>query len=300
LIGPGDNVKFMTKMSTCAADVCVVDWEDGVLPDHKHNARQLTKEAFTLEWTCSERVIRINGMDTALAEDDLAAAVACRPDSILIPKVQSARDIEDAARIVTREERSHGIPVGTTQIWALIETTHGILNIEQIAEMPRMTAVIFGGGDLGADLRVKRIQLGGERALGPIRHEYAYAAGRMVLAARASGIDPIHTGYTSTRDLDGTRRDAHIAAQFGFTGSVTLSPRQIEVHNEVFAPSREDIAWADEVLAVTDNDAVGVVDGSMVDGPFFRSARHLRELAQLIEQHERTSGSRLDTAKAGA
>jgi citrate lyase subunit beta/citryl-CoA lyase len=282
---------MLGKMASSAADVCILDWEDGVLPSRKRAAHGVTTEALAGDWRCLERVVRVNGPDTPWYRDDLAAAVATGCDSIMIPKAENAADVEEADRVITEAERSCGRPVGTVLVWVLVETVHAVLDLEAIAAGPRMTAMIFGGGDLGADLRVRRINLGANRRLGPIRHEYAYAMGRFVAAARAGGIDPVSPGFSTYRDLDGTREEAEISAQFGFSGSLAISPRQIATLNATYRPSAEDMAWANEVLANTDaaeaeDSAVTVVDGGMIDGPFVRNARFLRELDRLAAQRD--------------
>lgn len=286
LIAAGDKPNLLAKMAVCDADVCIVDWEDGVLPDRKETARGTTHDALREDWRCLERVVRTNSPDTPWYAQDVAAAVATGADAIMIPKVMGAADVEQASELIGDAERAADRPSGSVRIWALIETVQAVLDLEAIAAGPRMTAMIFGGGDLGADLRVRRIQLGGDRRLGPIRHEYAYAMGRFVAAARAGGIDPVSPGYTSYRDLDGTREEAEISAQFGFSGSLAISPRQIGTLNATYRPSAVDMAWANEVLAATGDSAVVVVDGGMVDGPFVRNARHLRELDELARARD--------------
>ena len=291
LIAPGDNTKLLAKMSVCGADVCILDWEDGVLPHRKAAARDITTEALRQPWRCPERVVRTNAMSTEYIGRDIAAAVATGCDSIMLPKVETAADVERADAMISAAEKACGREPGSVEVWALIETVHAVLNLEAIAAGPRMTAMIFGGGDLGADLRLKRIQLGANRTLGMMRYEYVYAFGRFVAAARAAGIDPVNVGFTSYADLEGTREDAEISAQFGFTGALAISPRQIDVLNEVFSPSADDMRWSDEVLTAVDkasgeDKAVVVVDGSMIDGPFIRSARYMRELHDLITAHE--------------
>jgi citrate lyase subunit beta/citryl-CoA lyase len=111
----------------------------------------------------------------------------------------------------------------------------------------------------------------------------------MVTAARAEGIDVVTTGFTSFADIEGSRADAEISAQFGFTGALAINPRQLPIYNELFAPSEADLTWANAVLdavaeAAREERAVVVVDGSMIDGPFIRNAQHLRALQDLVEE----------------
>jgi citrate lyase subunit beta/citryl-CoA lyase len=291
LICPGDDAKLLGKMKTLPADTCIVDWEDGVVADRKDVAREMTAEALRERWACAERVIRTTNMDGDRFEGDVYAAVAAGIDAIMIPKVETAAQMLAANDVIAAAEKSAGRPANSVETWALAETVQSVQNADEIAEVPRMTCLLFGGGDLGADMRLKRIQLGSNRTLGIHRYEYFYAYSRMITAARASGIDVQLTGFTSYQDLEGSRADAEISAQFGASGALAISPRQLPIYNEVFGPGAEELAWADRVLAAAaeaaaEGRAVVVVDGSMVDGPFIRNAEFIRQLKDTIDAHE--------------
>jgi citrate lyase subunit beta/citryl-CoA lyase len=294
LICPGDNADLLQKLAKSVADVCVVDWEDGVVPDRKIMARDVTRDALAGTWKCSERVIRTSTIDGDTLVDEISAAVAAGADSIMLPKVENAAQIVSANEHIAAAEIALGREPGSVEVWALAETVQSVQNADEIAAAPRVTCLLFGGGDLGADMRLKRIQLGGDRTLGIHRYEYFYAYSRMVTAARAAGIDVVVTGFTSYTDVEGSRTDAEISAQFGFTGALAISPRQLPIYNELFAPSAEDVAWAGRVLtaveeAAREQLAVVVVDGGMVDGPFIRNAQHIRALQDLVEEQEKRS-----------
>ncbi|MFJ8819570.1 HpcH/HpaI aldolase/citrate lyase family protein [Amycolatopsis thermoflava] len=298
LITPGDNEKLLAKTARSVADVCIVDWEDGVVPSRKAAAREITAAALATEWACAERVVRTSSMDGAGFADDIRAAVAAGADSIMLPKVENAAQIVRASELIGAAERESGREHGSVEIWALAETVQSVQNADEIAAAPRMTCLLFGGGDLGADMRLKRIQLGANRTLGIHRYEYFYAYSRMVTAARAEGVDVVVTGFTSFADLEGSRADAEISAQFGFTGALAINPRQLPIYNEVFAPSDADLNWANAVLdavekAARDEQAVVVVDGSMVDGPFIRNAQHIRALQDLVDGKRAADEKRL-------
>jgi citrate lyase subunit beta/citryl-CoA lyase len=289
LITPGDNEKLLAKTARSVADVCIIDWEDGVVPSRKAEAREITTAALASPWACAERVVRTSAMDGAGFADDIRAAVAADVDSIMLPKVENAAQIVRANELIDAAERECGREHGSVEVWALAETVQSVQNADEIAAAPRMTCLLFGGGDLGADMRLKRIQLGADRTLGIRRYEYFYAYSRMVTAARAEGIDAVVTGFTSFADIEGSRADAEISAQFGFTGALAINPRQLPIYNEVFAPSEADLKWAKAVLAAVEEAAheeraVVVVDGSMVDGPFIRNAEHICALQDLVDQ----------------
>jgi citrate lyase beta subunit len=168
---------------------------------------------------------------------------------------------------------------------------------------PRMTAVLFGAGDLGVELQVKRMGLGSFRRTGMPAFEYAYGRGRVVAAARAAGIDPIDVGHSTFTDPEKTRIAAEHSAQMGFSGVIVYTPRQLAIVNEVFSPPAEDIAWATEVVTKFDEAnqkearTVVVVDGEMIDGPFVLNARQILARRDLIEKVE---AERYGKAKAAA
>jgi citrate lyase beta subunit len=242
-----------------------------------------------LDWGVRERIVRINRVTTAAGELDIAALAASRPDGVLLPKVESEDEIRRAAGLLSAAERAAGVADGTVRIWSMIETAKGLVRVEAIcAADRRMTGVIFGVGDFGADIGVKRLSLGSFRRFPAPSHEYLYARGRVVAAARAAGIDPIDVGHSTFGDAAGTRQTAEIAAQMGFAGSVVFHPRQVPIVNEAFSPAEDDLAWAAKIIelvkaeaALAEAGTIVVVDGDMIDGPFVVNAQ------QILARHER-------------
>jgi len=295
LIAPASNWDLLKKLSTSPADICTLELEDGVHPSMKSEARQTAARALReLDWGSRERVVRINRLASEDGLADVRAVVPAAPDALILPKVESEFEVQEAGRLLAETESEAGVPKGTVRLWPMIETAKALGRVEAICDAgPRVAAVIFGAGDYAADIRVKRLGLGSNRRVPGPAHEYFYARGRVVAAARAAGIDPIDVGHSTFRDLEGTKQTAEISAQMGFTGSVVFSPRQLPIINEVFSPSEDDLAWAREVLEKIDDagaedepTAVVVVDGDMVDGPFVVNARNIVALQAAIEAVE--------------
>jgi len=284
LIAPAHKENLLAKLATSAADVCILELEDGVHPSMKDVARTSAARLLVeLDWGVRERIVRINRVTTAEGEADIAALAAARPDGVLLPKVESEQEIRQAAELLSAAERAVGVGEGAIRIWSMIETAKGLNRVEEIAAAdPRMTGVIFGVGDFGADIAVKRLSIGSFRRFPAPSHEYLYARGRVVAAARGAGIDPIDVGHSTFGDNEGTRRTAEIAAQMGFAGSVVFHPRQVPIINEAFSPAEEDVTWAtrviDEIKAEAAKEQAGtvvVVDGEMIDGPFVINAQDI-------------------------
>jgi len=290
LIAPAHKENLLAKLATSPADVCILELEDGVHPSLKGAARAYaTRLLVDLDWGVRERIVRINRVTTAEGERDIAALAACRPDGVLLPKVESEDEIRRAAELLSEAERAAGVADGTVRIWSMIETAKGLNRVEAIcAADRRMTGVIFGVGDFGADIEVKRLSLGSFRRFPAPSHEYLYARGRVVAAARAAGIDPIDVGHSTFGDVAGTRQTAEIAAQMGFAGSVVFHPQQVPIVNEAFSPAEEDLTWAAKIVelvkaeaAMAEAGTIVVVDGDMIDGPFVVNAQ------QILARHER-------------
>jgi citrate lyase beta subunit len=290
LIAPAHKETLLAKLTTSPADVCILELEDGVHPSLKDVARAAAARLLVdLDWGVRERIVRINRVTTAAGERDIAALAASRPDGVLLPKVESEDEIRRAAELLSAAERAAGVADGTVRIWSMIETAKGLVRVEAIcAADRRMTGVIFGVGDFGADIEVKRLSLGSFRRFPAPSHEYLYARGRVVAAARAAGIEPIDVGHSTFGDAAGTRQTAEIAAQMGFAGSVVFHPRQVPIVNEAFSPAEEDLAWAAKIIelvkaeaALAEAGTIVVVDGDMIDGPFMVNAQ------QILARHER-------------
>ncbi len=286
LICPANRPDLLAKLTRSDQDVAVLCLEDAVHEAEKEAARRdFVATVTALEWKC-ERLVRINPMATAHAPEDIKVAVQAGVDGIMLAKTQSADELKRASALLAEAERANGVPEGRTRLWSMVESALGLLRIEDICFAdPRMSGVLFGGGDLAVDLQIKRFGLGPFRRTGIPFNEYTYGRGKVVLAARAAGITPIDTGNTAFGDEWRTRQYAEFSAQMGFAGAVVYSPRQVPWINETFNPASEDIRWAQEVVKKTDeastgNKTVVVIDGEMIDGPFVLHARQILERAR--------------------
>lgn len=302
LIAPAHKEELIGKLAVSDADVCILELEDGVHASLKDVARAAAvRQLEELDWGGRERIVRINRVQSAEGEADIAALAAARPDGLLLPKVESEDEIHRAGELLTAAEQAAGVSVGSVRLWSMIETARGLTRVEAICSADeRVTAVIFGAGDFGADIAVKRLGIGSFRRTPPPVHEYLYGRGRVVAAARAASIDPIDVGHSTFRDIEGTANTAEISAQMGFTGSVVFHPRQVACVNAAFSPSPEDVDWASRVLDLVKAEAekeqagtVVVVDGDMIDGPFVVNATEIiarHERYRAFDQHKHAEG----------
>ncbi|MBC8014691.1 MAG: CoA ester lyase [Sporomusaceae bacterium] len=273
---PGNNPGMLQNGGVFGADSIILDLEDAVAPAEKDAARFLVAHALrTVDYGCSEKVIRINPLDTFAAED-IKVIVPCCPDAILVPKVECAADIHAAVKMIAAAELPNQTPV---KIIALLETPRGIIEAYQIAKAdPRVVALAFGAEDYTAGLGAIRTKEGTE----------IFTARTIVVnAAAAADVQSIDTPYTDANDEEGLLADTELAKQLGFKGKMSINPRQIDVIHSVFNPSMSDIDWAEQVIfairkAEAEGSGVASLNGKMVDLPVVNRAERILHLARLL------------------
>ena len=274
---PGSNERALEKAKGLAADTLIFDLEDAVRPDAKETARQLVCDAVrSRAYGSREVIVRVNGLDTPWGEDDLAAAIAAKPDGVLLPKVETAATLKRVAELISRHGDNSEMP-----IWAMIETPKGILNVADIAKQAEhmtLSAFVVGTNDLAKEMRV---------TAQPDRSNFLFALSSIATAALAYGITPVDGVYNSITDTDGLAAECEQGIQLGFKGKTLIHPSQLETANTLFAPSEEEVAEAQAIVdafELPENAGRGVitVDGKMVEILHLESARELLARAQAI------------------
>ncbi len=277
---PGNTPNMIINGDALGADSIILDLEDAVSPDEKDSARLLVRSAImNMGFNGVEITVRINSIDTNYWKHDIDAIVPLKPNLIMPPKASCAADILTVDAYIAEVERRSGIPVGTVKLIPLIETALGVENAYAIASAcPRVAAIFLGGEDLTADLRCKRTKAG---------NEIDYARKRLVVAARAVGVDVYDTPFTDVNDDEGIRVDAEYAKSLGFTGKSAIAPRHVKVINEVFSPTMKDIEYAKmvfEAIRIGKEQGKGAVSllGKMIDKPIVERARQTLEAAKQL------------------
>jgi citrate lyase subunit beta/citryl-CoA lyase len=276
---PGSNAKALAKASTLPADALILDLEDSVALDQKVAAReQVVRAVRAGGFGGREVVIRINGPHTPWGEDDLAAAAAAQPDAILLPKVDGPGAIMVAARALREAEAPEG-----TRIWAMMETPNAILNAGSIASVAadpssRLSVMVMGLNDLAKETRAR---------LTPGRPTMTAWLASCVVAARAHGVDILDGVYNDIKDLDGFRVECLQGRDLGLDGKTLIHPSQIDICNEVFAPTPAEVESAAaiiEAFALPENAGKGVIqlDGRMVELLHADMARRTLAIADAI------------------
>ncbi len=277
---PGNAPKMMINGNYLGSDAVIFDLEDAVAPDQKDAARVLVRNILRdLDFSLVETIVRINSIDTAYWQKDLEYILPQKPDIIMLPKSSCAKDIEVVDDYITGLEEKLGWEKGGVRLMPLIETAMGVENAFAIASArPRVVALFLGAEDLTADLRCKRTSAGAE---------IDYARHRMVMAARAAGVDVYDTPFTDVNDDEGIRVDAQYAKGLGFTGKASISPRHIDAINEVFSPTKADIRYAYEVMdaiALAKEQGKGAIAlrGKMIDAHIVTRAQQTIAAAEAL------------------
>jgi citrate lyase subunit beta/citryl-CoA lyase len=285
LFTPGDSERKLAKGLISGADVLLVDLEDAVAPDAKEAARTMTAD-FLSGLPGPERAqpvyVRINDLESELAEDDLEAVVPARPDGIMLPKAKSGADVTALAATLDSLEKKSDLQPGSVSILVLaIETPEAVLNIGSFQECgPRVIGFTWGAEDLAATLGART----NRDETGRYSQPFALARNLCLMTAAAAGVHAIDTVYVEFRDLEGLERDAREAARDGFSGKLAIHPDQVAVINAAFTPDDEEIAHAEKIVAAFDaNPGAGAVglDGRMVDRPHLAMAQRTLERARL-------------------
>jgi len=287
---PASNERMIEKAVASSADLVFLDLEDSVSPIEKVGSRAKVITALkTLDWGKKTRAFRINDLETEYAYQDIISVVEEAGeylDIIIIPKVKSAKDVWWVDVLLSQIEKRMKRPqrIG---LEVLIEEVEAMLRIEEIARSsPRLEAIIFGPADYSASQGMDSRVIEGHLDTYP-GDPWHYARNRIAIAARAAGIDAIDGAFPDYKNLDGYRRECIHSRTLGFVGKWAIHPGQIDIANQVFSPSQEEVDYARKLdAAYTEALANGLgavaVDGKMIDAAIIRSVRNIIQKANLI------------------
>ena len=277
---PGNNPNLLINGNCLGADAVIFDLEDAVSPAEKDAARILVRNTMRyMDFHGCEKIVRINSIDTAFWKLDIDEILPWKPDLVLLPKTSCAADVLAADAYMTEVEKKLGLEQNTVGLMPLIETAMGVENAYAIASATaRVKALFLGAEDLTADLQCKRTKEG---------REIEYARTRLVVAARAAGVDVYDTPFTDVNDDEGIWTDARLAKALGFTGKASISPRHVEVINSVFSPTQKEVDYAYEVMdaiALAKSQGKGAIalHGKMIDAPIVARAERTIAMAQAL------------------
>ena len=280
LFAPGDSEKKMQKAMDGSADIVLIDLEDAVAPDMKAAARPMVHDFLQANPAQRHRLwVRINPFDGPHTLADLAAVMPANPGGIMLPKVYGRADVDKLDHCLSALEVANGIEEGSTPVIVLVtETAEAMFHTGDYKGAPRVVALTWGAEDLADSVGASS----NRNADGSYSFTYELARSLTVLGAATAGVTAIETISADFRDLDALRRRAEGVRRDGFRGMLAIHPAQVEVINEAFTPTAEEVAEAQEIVDIfAANPGVGAIGwkGGMLDRPYLARAERLLKQA---------------------
>lgn len=280
LFAPGDSERKMEKAAAGPVDIVLFDLEDAVAEPEKPKARGQVAAFLGAQPKGRSRLwVRINPLQGPHALADLAAVMPGRPGGIMLPKARGRSDVECLDRHLTELEAAAGIERGATKVIALVtETAESMFTTGTYGGAPRLAALTWGAEDLADALGAAD----NRNPDGSYAFTYELARSFCLLGAAAAGVSAVETIHGDFRDESGLRRRAQQARRAGFRGMLAIHPAQVDVINEAFTPSAEEVQAAQEIVDLfAANPGAGVVahKGVMLDRPHLARAQGLLRLA---------------------
>lgn len=265
---PGSRERALEKARGLPIDAIIFDLEDAVAPAEKVAARETLKSALEGNYGNRVRIVRINGLDTEWGADDARAVAEMACDAVLLPKVESAAQLDQLAALCNKP------------LWAMMETPRGMLNAAEIGAHPKLAGMVMGTNDLAKELgsrfRADRLPM-------------MAGLGHCLLAAKATDCVIVDGVYNAFKDADGLRAECDQGRDMGFDGKTLIHPAQVEVANAAFAPSEDEVDLARRQIqafeeAEAGGQGVAVVDGKIVENLHVVTAKSILAKAQAIAE----------------
>ena len=279
---PGSNTRALEKGRSLPADALILDLEDAVAPDSKTEARANIVAALGEGgYGRREIIVRVNGLDTDWGAEDIAAIAAAGPDAILLPKVESAAMVQDAAERMAAAGASENV-----SIMCMMETPLGILNAQEIAAASsRLSCLVMGTSDLVKDLQAAHT---------PERLPVLTSLSLVILAARAYGLAVVDGVHLDLQDDEGFAAQCQQGKELGFDGKTLIHPKTLAATNEIFAPSADEISEAHRVIdahaeATAEGKGVVVLDGKLIENLHVENAKRVVATAEAIQALEQAA-----------
>jgi citrate lyase beta subunit len=223
-----------------------------------------------LDFGTSERCIRINSIGSGFEKDDLSSALSAQPDSIVVPKIEKADQVQWVSEQIESYELAHQLKLGSIRLLIGVETAKGLVNLKEIAEADkRLEAIIFGAEDYAASVGAVRTKEA---------TEVLFARSVVVAACAANDLQAIDMVYIDFKDSEGLRVEAQAGAGLGFSGKQIIHPNQVQVTQEAFTPSESAIEYAKRVVesfesSQKEGKGAFALDGKMIDMPLLKNAQ---------------------------
>lgn len=282
---PGGNDKMLNKSLALNADSLILDLEDSVTAERKHIAREEVCEWLAnVDFGDKEKLVRINPMDSDWGRDDIEAILRCNPDGIVLPKVLDLKTVIAVDQLIVNQANEQDTDFDHVKLVLIgTEMAGAVFNLPDMVTHERVSGVTWGAEDLSMSLgaRKKRDEDGNYLEV------FSFVRSMCLLAAVAAEVQPIDAVYVDIKNLVGLEKECKTAADMGFTGKITIHPDQIDIVNEAFTPSSEDIEEATALIkafevAEQEGKMAFQFNGHMVDVPHLKRAQKILAIAAHI------------------
>src|SRR3954447_4548445 len=296
---PGSSERFLAKGPTIPADMTFLDLEDSVAPLEKEGARAKVVDAIkNLDWGDRVLCVRINAWDTQWTAYDVIEVVGNagdRLEEVMLPKVQSAAEVVALDLLLSQVEAKAGLPIGHIGIEAQIETTLGLINVEEIcAASKRLETIIFGPADFAASMEMPVLTGGVQIPEYPGDH-FHYVFSKILMAGRAYGLQVIDGPFLKIRDQEGFRDYCQRTRILGYDGKWALHPDQVTILNELFSPTQEQFDRAWDILEAYKKATEGDRMGAVMFGDEMIDEASRKMATKFVTRGERAGLSRSET-----
>jgi citrate lyase subunit beta/citryl-CoA lyase len=293
---PGSSEKMMGKAPGLGSDMVFLDLEDACAPLEKEAARGKVVDAIkNLDWGDKVLCVRVNAWDTKWTVYDVIEVVGNagdRLDEIMLPKVQSAAEIKALDMLLTQVEINAGLPPRHVGIEAQIETTRGLINVEEIcAASPRMETIIFGPADFAASMEMPVLTGGVQIPEYPGDH-FHYVFSKILMAGRANGLQVIDGPFLKIRDSEAFRDYCQRTKVLGYDGKWALHPDQVAILNEIFSPTQEQFDRAWDILEAYAHATEGERKGAVMFGDEMIDEASRKMATKFVSRGERAGFTR--------
>ncbi len=279
LFAPASDLRKAEKAMSLEADGVILDLEDAVAVSEKVRARSLALDM--LGRAGGKAVyVRVNSVTSPFVVGDLLAVMGGRPSGIMLPKAESAEEVQRVDWLMSQLEKEYALPPGKVELIPLIETARGVINAYEIAcACARVKCLAFGAIDYTLDIGT---------SLSAEGNEIFYARAHLVVASRAAGCEPpIDTVFPDLKNFEGFARECRFARGMGYQGKLVIHPSQIGPANEIFSPTQKEIEYARKVVeafekAESEGVAAVQLEGKFIDYPVAAWARRVLEVASRL------------------
>jgi citrate lyase subunit beta / citryl-CoA lyase len=250
---PGSSPRMLEKAQSLPVDEVFLDLEDAVAPAAKAEARDHVVAALRDgDWSGKTVAVRVNDWSTEWTHADVAGVLAAagdRVDCVILPKAESAAHVAALDLLLGQLERANGLPAGGIGIEMQIESARGLTDIEAIAAASARTeSLVYGPADFMASVNMRSLVVGEQPPGYDVGDAFHYVLMRILVTARAHGLQAIDGPYLQVRDVEGFRRSAARSAALGYDGKWVLHPDQVDAGNAAFTPGQDDYERAEQIL----------------------------------------------------